>query len=132
MDAPALKAANIGMLMGERGTDVARRDGRLLVLLNDDFSSIVCCDRMGRTIFDQYQKSGGIYFCGAYSDRGNVVFASGVQSARCVFPGAYRGFWNGDLTACSVVFENEPEENNVNEPSAAPLWTRTVIRKKNQ
>ena len=88
-DAPALKAAHIGVAMGKRGSDVAR-EASSLVLLEDDFASMVEAIRLGRRIFANIQKAMSLHHRRARADRGYGAAAASLRLAIGVLPGAYR------------------------------------------
>jgi P-type Ca2+ transporter type 2C len=111
-DAPALKAAHIGVAMGERGTDVAR-EASDLVLLNDDFSSIVTAVRLGRRIFENLKKAIAYTFAVHVPIAGMSLLPVLFNLPLVLLP-AHIAFLELIIDpACSTVFEAEPEEKNI-------------------
>jgi Ca2+-transporting ATPase len=111
-DSPALKAAHIGIAMGERGTDVAR-EAADLVLLDDDFLSIVQAVRLGRRIFDNLKKAMAYIFAIHVPIAGLSLCAVLFRWPLILEP-VHVAFLELIIDpACSIVFEAEEEEADV-------------------
>ena len=111
-DAPALKSAHIGIAMGERGTDVAR-EAASLVLLDDDFSSIVAAVRIGRRIFDNLKKAMAYIFAIHVPIVGLSLLPVVFGWPLILLP-VHIVFLELIIDpACSIIFEAENEEKNI-------------------
>jgi Ca2+-transporting ATPase len=111
-DAPALKSADIGIAMGERGTDVARESSSL-VLLDDNFTSIVSAVRLGRRIFDNLKKAMAYIFSIHVPIAGMSLIPVLFNLPLVLLP-VHIVFLELIIDpACSIVFEAEKEEPTV-------------------
>ena len=129
-DAPALKSAHIGVAMGERGTDVARESSDI-VLLKDDFASIVAAVRLGRRIFDNLKKAMA-YIISVHIPIAGISLIPVLFGWPIILYPVHILFLELIIDpACSVVFEQEKEEaNTMQRPPrdpAEPLFGKRLL-----
>lgn len=112
-DAPALKAAHIGISMGKKGTDVAR-EASSLVLLDDNFASIVSAIRAGRKIFDNLQKAMSYIIAIHIPIIGLSLIPAFLKELPIFLMPLHIVFMELIIDpVCSLVFESEREEKNI-------------------
>ncbi|MDD5296434.1 MAG: cation-translocating P-type ATPase [Rhodocyclaceae bacterium] len=124
-DAPALKAAHIGISMGRRGTDVAREAGAL-VLLDDDFAAIVSAIRLGRRIFSNLRQA-LIYTLAVHVPIIGLSIIPLLFGWPLVLAPMHIAFLELVIApACSVVFEAEAEHGGLMHQPPRPRSERLV------
>lgn len=111
-DAPSLKSAHIGVAMGGRGTDVAR-EASAIVLLDDDFGSIVKAVRLGRRIYDNLRKAMSFIFAVHFPIAGLAILPLLLGLPILLAP-VHIAFLEMIIDPiCSLVFEAEDEEPDI-------------------
>ncbi len=132
-DAPALKAAHIGVAMGQKGTDVAR-EAASLVLLDDNFASIVTAIRNGRRIFDNLQKAMSYILAIHMPIIGLSLLPAFIPSLPVLLMPLHIVFMELIIDpVCSVAFESELEEKGImrrppRSADAVFFGTRKILR----
>ena len=130
-DAPALRAADIGIAMGLRGTDVAR-ESAALVITDDDFGSIAGGIRRGRGIFDNLRKAMAYVIAVHVPIFGMAVIPVFVAGWPLVLLPVQIAFLQLIIDpACSIVFESEEIDPRImDQPPrrpGAPMFSRRAL-----
>jgi Ca2+-transporting ATPase len=111
-DAPALKAAHVGVAMGKHGTDVAR-EAASIVLLDDNFASIVRGVRLGRRIYDNLRKAMS-YIISIHIPIASLSLLPVLFGWPLVLVPIHIVFLEFVIDpSCTIIFENEKEEDNI-------------------
>ncbi len=130
-DAPSLKAADIGIAMGARGTDVAR-EAASIVLLDDDFGSIVTSVRVGRRIYDNLRKAMG-FIVAVHMPIAGLALAPLLFGLPILLAPVHIALLEMIIDpVCALVFEAEREEGDVmrrppRSPGSALLPRRMLL-----
>ncbi len=131
-DAPALKNANIGIAMGKRGTEVAK-EAADMILLDDNFTTIVHSIEDGRRVFDNIRKA-MVYIMIIHIPIMALALFSPIFNLPQILLPVHIVLLELILDpTCSIVFEGEPAEDYIMEQPPRlpdePLLTRGLTKK---
>ena len=131
-DAPALKYADIGISMGKRGTGVAKESADM-ILLDDNFSTIVDTIKDGRRIYDNIRKAVGYVFVIHIPIALLALLTPLLHMPLVLLPIHVVLLELIIDPTCSIIFERQPAENDIMDRkprlSKAPLITSDLVVK---
>lgn len=127
-DAPALKSAHVGIAMGKNGTDVAR-EAASIVLLDDNFTSIVHGVRLGRRIYENLQKAMS-YIISVHVPIAVLSMLPAILKWPLALIPAHIVFLEFVIDpSCTIIFENEKESSDIMDRPPRKL-TESIFNKR--